>query len=152
LEPNSGRAENYRKLINGLFTYEGRVISSNNNNTHIHLFVNPNDEEFTSAETFLHMTFYSKSKENAKKKAKEIDFFIEMTKEFFQIINNFSEDKDNFWGTIFLKKFADIMTTNNLEPFCYYISQSLKEPEINKWIENNPEKIDALRLWIDLNK
>ncbi|OGU60846.1 MAG: hypothetical protein A2X64_04580 [Ignavibacteria bacterium GWF2_33_9] len=152
LEPDSPAAQIYLKLLLSLFTYEGDVKYFGNSNTHAHLFINMNEREFSSAEALLHMTFYNKTIEYKDKEAKTLEFFMEMTKEFFQIVKNSSQNSDGFWWENFVNKFADILTTNNLEPFCYYISQSLNSPEVQKWIENNQEKIDALRLWIDLNK
>jgi hypothetical protein len=83
---------------------------------------------------------------------KKINFFANSTDNFFQSKLTFQDKHKYFWEDFFMKKFLDLKPTNNLVPFCYYISQSLNSPEVVKWIENNQEKIDALRLWIDLNK
>jgi tetratricopeptide (TPR) repeat protein len=149
IEPNAQRSKFAINILKDLLN--GGVKKDSENKINISISNDPNDTTFVGVETMLGLTAaYNLTQENEKKT--EMELFVEQTKRFIHFTSNLKQDNSGFWVDDYLSKLSEILKTNNLEAFCYYISQSLKNPEVDKWIENNQEKIDALRLWIDLNK
>lgn len=166
LEPNSPRAVEIKSIIDKILDYskaERYSISVNNDNS-VDIFISSDNIVEAMFEAFnqvkkekirnktIHITISGNNqiyypKENETK----IETFINATRKIFESQHKFKKNNE-FWNEVHLKTLKELINTNNLIPFCYYISQSQKTPEVLKWIEENQEKIDALRLWIDLNK
>lgn len=105
------------------------------------------DKEFGSPEMSLSLIVAANLSEVNKDKT-EFELFVATTKAFLKSMSRFKENKTGYYWDFYVDKFSDLIKTENTEAFCYYISQSSRFDEVNKWISTNEDKIEKLKAWI----
>ncbi len=146
LEPNSQRSKsNYivlrKMLVQG-------IEQKDEKNVNVIIPINSgSDDEFSGAEMMVSLLASSRfSKENKGKS--NLELFVESTRSTFSILNELKKDRTGFWWSLYVTKFDDLVQTKNHEAFCYYISKSLNDDEVKKWIADNPSKMNELNDWL----
>lgn len=143
LEPNSNRSPGALKMIKELMN-QG-VTKKDEKNIEVTLNELTLKDEFSSANTMLSLMAAGNLGEvNEGKTSQEL--FYENTKGLFSVIGDNKEGKKGIWWEVYVKFFADLLESGNLEAYCYYISQSNGEVE-QQWIEENKEKMDKFYKW-----
>jgi hypothetical protein len=145
LEPNSKRSKiNYNSLINQL----GQGVARKNEKD-----INVNvpassDSLFGAAEMMVSLLGASRFEDENKGKT-DMDFFVETNKGLFTILGELKKDNKGFWWDFYVSKFYDLVQSNNLEAYSYYISQSANSETVNKYITDNTDKMKQLKDWMD---
>jgi len=147
LEPNSKRSKkNYNSLLNQL----GQGVERKNEkeiNINVPLSNSP-DSLFGAAEMMVSFLAASRFTEDNKNKS-DMDFFVETNKGLFSILGELKKENKGFWWDFYVTKFYNLVQSNNLEAFSYYISQSANSEKVNKYIAENTDKMKQLKSWID---
>lgn len=146
LEPGSKRAaNNYSQLRKMLDKGVSRESETKINVTLDMKAVK--DNEFGPAEMMLSMLSASKYDESNKTR-NDMDQFIDLTKSLFSFLGEYKKAHKGFWWDFYVTKLYNLEETNNLEAFCYYISQTGNSALADSWIENNRDKIQQLQDWM----
>jgi tetratricopeptide (TPR) repeat protein len=147
IEPNSRRSPaKYSYLITQLG--EG-VEKDGEGNIDVNISLNSsNDNEFDTAEMMLGLLAASRHIEEEKGKS-DMEIFVDITQTFFEGLGDIKGEHNGFWWDFYVAKFSDLVKTGNSEAFCYYISQSLNNEAVNKWINDNPAKMKKLEDWLN---
>ncbi len=147
LEPNSKRSKiNYNSLLNQL----GQGVAKKNEkeiNVNVPFSSSP-DSLFGAAEMMVSLLAASRYSDENKDKS-DMDFFVETNKGFFSILGELKKENKGFWWDFYVSKFYDLVQSNNLEAYSYYISQSSNSENVNKYISENTDKIKQLKDWIE---
>jgi tetratricopeptide (TPR) repeat protein len=147
LEPNSKRSITNYKYLRKLL--KQGVEKKDDKNINININIDKSsDNEFGPAEMMISIVEASKYTEDNKNKS-EMEMFIETNKSLFSILGELKKDNKGFWWDLYVPKFYDLIQTDNLDAFSYYISQSNNSKDINNWISNNQIKIESLKKWIE---
>lgn len=146
LEPNSKRSIiNYKSLLKLLG--QG-VEKKDENNINVNIsFSNSPDSLFGPAEMMVSLSAASRFMEENKDKS-DMDFFVETNEQLFSLLGELKKDNKGFWWDFYVSKFYDLLQSNNLEAYSYYISQSSGSENVNKYITGNTDKIKQLKDWI----
>lgn len=147
LEPNSKRSPiNYNNLLMQL----GQGIERKNDNV-----INVNipssisrDSLFGAAEMMVSLLAASRFTDENKDKS-DMEFFVETNSGFFSVLGELKKENSGFWWDFYVSKFYDLVQSNNVEAFSYYISQSTNSESVNQYIANNPDKIEQLKEWME---
>lgn len=147
LEPNSKRSLiNYNNLLKQL----GQGIErkdENNINVNIPFSSSP-DSLFGAAEMMVSLLAASRFTEENKDKS-NMDFFVETNNGLFSILGELKKENNGFWWDFYVLKFYDLVQTNNIETYSYYISQSTNSETVNQYIVDNADKIKQLKEWME---
>lgn len=144
LEPNSKRSKiNYTSLMKQL----GKGVEMKNDSNVFVTVPSSSDSLFGAAEMMLSLLGASRFTEN--KDQSEMDFFIETNRGLFGILGELKKENNGLWWDLYVSKFYDLIQSDNLEAFSYYISQSTNSDTVNQYIANNPDKIERLKDWIE---
>lgn len=147
LEPKTERSTNVLKILTSL--QKKGLQKESENKLNINLDGSAmKDTVFGAIEMFVSMQGAFNMNEKNKDKS-EIELFIETTRSFFSITHELKKNKSNFWFDFYDPKFYDLIQSKNIEAFCYYISQSSDKPEIQNWLNENQEKVESLKEWIN---
>jgi tetratricopeptide (TPR) repeat protein len=147
LEPNSKRSKiNYNSLLSQL----GQGVErKNDKNISVNVPLSSSqDSLFGAAEMMVSLKAASRFIDENKDKS-SMEFFIDTNKGFFSILGELKKENKDFWWDFYVPKFYDLVQSNNLEAFSYYISQSSNSEDINKYIAENADKMKQLKDWID---
>lgn len=146
IEPNSGRSAKQLPYLKNILN-QG-ISKKDDNHINVNLSLGSmKDKEFGSTETMLSLfcsTRYTKENE----KVSDYDFFVKTTERLFSSISELKKEQTGWWD-IYVSKFAQIKDNNQIETFCYYISQTDKSDDIIKWLTGNKDKIAKMHEWID---
>ncbi|MFH2141759.1 MAG: tetratricopeptide repeat protein [Bacteroidota bacterium] len=146
LEPNSSRSEKVLTMITEQLNQGVEKTSDTQINVNIN--ASEKEKEFQAADMMLSMLSASRIAENEKNRS-EIVLFKETSESFFNILAELmkAENKDFYWD-FYVKILSGISKAGHIEAYTYYISQSKQTNEIEKWFEENPEKMEDFRNWI----
>jgi len=149
LEPSTERARDAYNILLTTLNGDGKVTTDNENNkTKITININSTDNEFMAAD-FLLSIFQTKDITGENKDKSKEEIFIKNTKSFFEIATKKKDDKvKSFWFDFYVPFFKDLLESDNLDAFCYYISSSFSN-KADKWLENNKSKVDKFIEWIE---
>ena len=146
IEPNSGRSAKQLPYLKNILN-QG-ISKKDDNHINVNLSLGSmKDKEFGTTETMLSLfcsTRYTKENE----KVSDYDFFVKTTERLFSSISELKKEQTGWWN-IYVSKFAQIKDNNQIETFCYYISQTDKSDDIIKWLTGNKDKIAKMHEWID---
>lgn len=146
LEPDSRRAANnysqLRKMLDKGVSREGE----NKINVTVDIKASKNNE-FGPAEMMLSLLSASKYDESNKTQ-NDTEQFTDLTKSLFSFLGEYKKGHQGFWWNFYVTKLYNLEETNNLEAFCYYISQSGNSAVVNSWIDNNRDRIQQLKDWM----
>lgn len=147
IEPTSKRSnQNYQSLKSKLGF---GVVQKDEKNISVNLSMpKGNESEFGAADMMISLTAASKYLEKNKGKT-ELELFTEANKNLFSILGELKGKKDGFWWDFYVTSFYDLVNSDNVEAFSYYISQSENSDLINKWMTDNSTKILSLTNWIE---
>jgi Tfp pilus assembly protein PilF len=101
---------------------------------------------FRAADLSLSMMEASKSLEKNKDKT-EPELFVQSSRSFFGILGELKKDNKGFWWDYYVDFFYAMNKAKHAEAFCYYITQSKDEKEINSWLKKNKTKVADLLDW-----
>ena len=145
LEPNSRRSKiNYNSLLNQL----GQGVERKNEQDISVNVPTSSDSLFGAAEMMVSLLGASRFTEENRDKS-EMEFFIETTNGLFSILGELKKENSGIWWNLYVSKFYDLIQSNNLEAFCYYISQSTNSYIVNQYITDNADKIGQLKNWMN---
>lgn len=147
LEPNSERATDALTKLKGLLVQGVEKNSGDSINLNIPSFPEE-DSLFNTAEMLVSMMAASKYIDENKGKT-ENELFVETNKGLFRLLGELKKNNSDIWWNLYVTKFYDLDQTNNCEAFSYYISQSSDSPAISNWINNNPDKMQRLKDWLE---
>jgi tetratricopeptide (TPR) repeat protein len=138
IEPDSERSkQQYDRLIEQL----GQGISPDNNNTiSLLLPASSSDKDFGDAEVMISLLTASRYTDQNKKKS-DLDYFIELNRELFEILGELKKNNKGFWWDIYVTPFYLIAESDDCEAFSYFISQSVDSEDVNNFISSNTDKI-----------
>lgn len=74
--------------------------------------------------------------------------FYENTKLFLEMATEEAKDDNEEIWDFYMRIYKDLVETDNVEAYSYFISQSRGE-EVIQWLENNPEKFEKLILFLE---
>jgi tetratricopeptide (TPR) repeat protein len=147
LEPDSERSKAAFKLLKSQFG--GNVERNQDDPTNITIFMDPNQSktEFGAANLMVSMLAATKySAENEGKSEEEL--FIENTASFFKILGELKDKKNKgLWWDFYVPFFYDLANSDQLESYCYYISQSSSEAA-QEWLSTHPAQLESLDGWL----
>ena len=104
------------------------------------------DSLFGTAEMMLSLMAASRFTEDKDKS--EMEFFIETNRVLFAMLEELKKENKGFWWDFYVSEFIDLIQSDNLEAFSYYISQSTNSDSVNQYIARNPDKIQRLKDWL----
>ena len=145
LEPNTKRSEICYEILQKQIT-KG-VERKDGNNISINLSASSLDDDFATAELMMSM-FATKSFTNEDSTKNEYELFAETNKSIFGMLNSLKKGKKNIWWDFYVVKFDDLVKSENVEAFSYYISKSKNDPFVNQWVIDNPQKIEQFENWL----
>jgi tetratricopeptide (TPR) repeat protein len=147
LEPNSKRSlPSYNSLISQLG--QG-VEKKDDKNISISVpLSSSSSSDFDAAEMMISMLAAAKYTEEKENK-NEMELFVDTNKGLFSVLVELKKDNQGFWWDLYVKKFHDLLISENNEAFSYYISQSTNNETVNIWIKENTDKMQKLIDWLN---
>lgn len=147
LEPNSKRSPSrYATLMAQLG--QG-VTQKDEKNIDVRIpFNSSKSDAFSPAEMMVSLQAASRYMDENKGKS-EAELFVETTRSLFSVLGELKKDNSDFWWDLYVTQLYDLVKTGNVEAFCYYISQSDKTKGSERWIFENPGKMQALTSWME---
>ena len=124
------------------------IMTGNGNNSQ-HINTLEADSEFKAADLMLNALSATGQQEENKDKTEE-EIFIKNTKSFFNILakeNNESKSTNNIWWGFYVSFFSDIVQSEHIDTFCYYISQNGND-SAREWINDNTDKLKKFDKWL----
>jgi len=146
LEPNSNRSLINLNILKGMLDQGVEKQSEKEINVNIPSN-STSDSIFGPAEMIVSLSAANRFIEENKGKT-DAQYFVERNKSIFSVLGELKKDHKDFWWDFYVTKFYDLVQTDNIEAFSYYISQSLNSAEINNWITNNQDKMKRLADWM----
>lgn len=142
VEPASSRSLEYYNTLNVMINSGVEMVD-----TTISINISSTvSDEFMLAEMMLGMLVAQKYAEDEEKT--ELENFADISGSIFDFLGDMNEGKQGFFWDFYVPFFYDMAKTENYEAFCYYISQSKFEKDVDEWLENNPDSKEKLILWI----
>jgi tetratricopeptide (TPR) repeat protein len=146
LEPNSQRSQPNLNILKGLLN-QG-VVKKSENKININISsLAAKDTVFGPVEMMISLSGASMIA-NEKKGKTEMESFVERNKRIFSMLGELKKNRKDLWWDLYITKFYDLVQTDNIEAFSYYISQSSNSAEVNNWITNNQDKMKRLAEWM----
>ena len=104
------------------------------------------NDDFRQAELML--SLFAASEHLDKNVGKSnTELFCQNTKSFFQLLGEIKKKKKGFWWSFYVDFFYSLGKDNQVEPFCYFISQSAEDEKISAWIRNNSSSVEHFQKW-----
>jgi len=144
LEPNAPRSiQNYLKLRTML---SSGVSKSNQTNIMVQMNMK-GDTTYRAIDVTISLISATKyTNENSNKT--DLEFFCDMNELVFSMLTNSTSDTRNIWKELYATTFSDLVTTKNVIPFTYYISQSNSSEKVVAWIQKNKDSFDGFKNWL----
>jgi len=147
LEPNSRRSKQYYTNLLGQMNQGVERKDAKNINVMVPNFAAA-DSTFGAAEMMISLSAASGVTDEKKTK---MESFVESTKSLFSILGELKKENKGIWWEFYVTKFDDLVKSDNYEAFCYYISQSANNDEVNSWITKHPDQMEKFNVWKDKN-
>jgi tetratricopeptide (TPR) repeat protein len=147
LEPNSKRsAISYNNLLQQL----GQGIErKNGSDINVNIpFSDSHGSLFGAAEMMVSLLAASRFTEENEGKS-DMEYFVETNSGLFSVLGELKGDNGGFWWDLYVSKFYDLVQSDNVEAFSYYISQSSNSESVKQYIASNPDKVKQLKVWMD---
>lgn len=147
LEPNSKRSsEAFHKLHEN---FNGNVTKDANKPNTINIsFSSDDDNPFAPAELMISMLSAANMGEENQDKTED-ELFIDNTKTFFKMLGELPNETEEWWS-FYTSFFYDLASSDHLETYCKYITQSENENS-RKWLDENEAKIAEFGEWLQNN-
>lgn len=144
IEPNSNRSLiNYNSLRKQL---DQGVKKQDAKNINVSVPFSSSSDEFGAAEMMISLLAASKYTEESKGE-NDLEMFVKTNKGIFNVLGELKKDNTGFWWDLYVDEFYNLVKSNNIEAFSYYISQSTDNEEVNNWIIDNPDKMEKFTEW-----
>lgn len=143
LEPNSKRS---KTIFTDLKKQLAKGVEMKNDSDVSVIVPTSIDSLFGTAEMMLSLMAASRFTEDKDKS--EMEFFIETNRVLFAMLEELKKENKGFWWDFYVSEFIDLIQSDNLEAFSYYISQSTNSDSVNQYIARNPDKIQRLKDWL----
>jgi len=140
-EPDSKRS---KTIVASIDEQLKKGVTKKENNT-ININFNPGkkSDPFSSIELMVGLReAYFMGKDSLTEQEK----FYEITKTIIELLDIKKSEKGFLW-TFYVPFYKELLHSDNLEAFCYYIHKSKDDDQVKKWLQNNPAKIDKLINW-----
>lgn len=147
IEPMSKRSNQNYQTLKSKLGYGVEQKDEKNINVNL-LMSKGTNSEFGAAEMMISLTAASKYLEENKGKS-EMELFTETNKNVFTILGELKGKNKGFWWDFYVTSFYDLVHSDNVEAFSYYISQSEESDLIAKWMTDHPAKIQSLTNWME---
>ncbi len=151
LEPGSARSIHAYKLIQESFGANVSKDKDDPKRINISIPKTEGDEEnedFRAAELMVSMLAASQMTEDSEGKTDE-EKFRENTQSFFNILGELNKEKEeDIWWSFYVPLFYEMASSDHLEAFCYYISQSGNEQAV-QWLEEHGEALEQFGKWLE---
>lgn len=148
IEPTGKRANEALTLVKKHHSLG--VEFKDDNNVNITLNSLAIDSEFGGAEALLSMSQALRRDEEYADKS-DFEFFADNTKSFFMVLGELKENKKKkgFWWDYYVDFFYNLAKNEEMyETFMYYIHQDIQNTQVELWLQDNPEKVDAFLDWV----
>jgi tetratricopeptide (TPR) repeat protein len=147
LEPNTERSKTAFQLLKKQFGGNVRPDKEKPDQINIVLSTDQMDSEFGPASMMISMLEASGVTEREKGKTED-QLFMENTKSFFNLLGELKKEKNKgLWWDFYVPFFNDIANSDQIETYCYYISQSSVDTA-KIWLNNNNPKLVLFDLWL----
>lgn len=144
LEPNTERSVESLKMLKNL--WEQNIVFTSSNKQIITTYHKNDNCCYNSADLLL-SEIYAHSKRNNQFTKNDYDIFISNTSSFFKLLDSFKGTELDIRQNLYINLFTNLFYTNQVEPFCYYISTTCDDIIINSWLESNRDKIESFSVW-----
>lgn len=148
VEPKSQRSVMALQVLQQLIN--AGVSESGNNKITISLDPNSKKDEgdFEAIAMAMSLTAATQKMENNKTKS-PARVFSENLSVLFSLMGDATADKkaNGFAWNYYRPYFAELRKQNHVDAFAYYIQQGSNSAEINQWLAQNKEKVDAFLNW-----
>lgn len=145
-EPDSKRSLiNYNSLINQL----GQGVErKDDENIHVNISLSSSSSsEFGAAEMLISLLTVSKFTDENRGK-NDLEIFVETNRGIFSVLSEQKNDNTGFWWDFYVAKFSDLIQSDNIMAYSYFISQSANNEVVTNWINEHPSEIQKLVAWI----
>ncbi|MCX6236413.1 MAG: tetratricopeptide repeat protein [Bacteroidia bacterium] len=146
LEPNSKRSLINLNMLQGMLNQGVEKQSEKKINITIPSAASK-DTVFGPAEMMVSLKCANRFIDKNKGKT-DAEFFVETNKSIFSMLGELKKNHKDLWWDLYVTKFYDLVQTDNIEAFSYYISQSSNSVEVNNWIANNQDKMKLFNEWM----
>jgi tetratricopeptide (TPR) repeat protein len=148
LEPLSKRAVNMLDVV--VAVMHSGVSVKNDSTTVITIAGLSDRNEFSAADMLLGILAAGNTlPDNAKKPRGQL--FFEHTQTLLKIVDGIKKDERNesVWWTTYAPFYHSLISSGNLEAFCYFISQCKHDTETKEWISAHEQEMAKLTKWRD---
>jgi len=140
LEPGSKRSEGALAILNKLL--RNGISKEGDKKT---------NDEFVPADAALSLLA---SQQFGDKNADQPEYrqFYEVTNSFFKMMYELSVSKKikDIWWDFYVPFFDNLQKSDNMEAYCYYISQSGNNAVVKKWVKDNQSSVEKLAQWYEV--
>ncbi len=138
VEPNTERSKNAIQFIESVIN-QG-VSKDGDKEISITLLSDNMESDFGVVDMFLSLktaTYLSEEEE------KPEDLFLDLTKSFFEILEEQREGKSGFWWDAYVNVLMLFNNEEHLETYTHFIRQS-SNSKSSKWLQENEDKVEAM--------
>ncbi len=147
LEPDSQRAKKAYEILQEMMQYGVEVEGDKKINLTIPL--GKDDDDFGAAEMMISLMQANNNTEENKGKSKQ-QLFFENSESLFKLLGELNESgkKKGFWWEFYVPFFNEMAENEHVEAMCYYIQIPEENETVNKWLDDNFKKVEALGEWL----
>ncbi|WP_165784617.1 tetratricopeptide repeat protein [Solitalea longa] len=114
----------------------------------INITLGNSKDEFLTAEFMLSMIQATNTSEANKLKT-DAQLFAENTKLIFSTLAELKKERKGFWWNFYVDFYDQLVKSNNVEAFAYYISLAKDDASVREWIKRNEESLKAMEQWYE---
>ncbi len=144
LEPDTGRSKDALKMLED--QVYNRVRKKEGNSFEISIGSPDLEDDFSTVNMMLSLKAAMNVSEDKGNKTKA-ELFVETTENLFSILKETSEDKVGVYWDVYVHLYTQILESDHLEAYCYYISQS-KGEILQNWFDENEQSFNSFTKWI----
>lgn len=145
LEPNTSRSEEALKMLDKQL--KAGVEKGEDNQINISIGNTKSKDGFGAVDLMVSLLAASRNLEK-NENLTDAEFFVETNQSFFSIAGELNKKNDSFWWEFYVSFFYSMVKAGHVEAFSYYIQQTRNSEEVNKWLEANTDKVEALKQWM----
>ncbi|MGB1205636.1 MAG: tetratricopeptide repeat protein, partial [Chitinophagales bacterium] len=142
LEPTSNRSKDALNLLLKLL-HQG-VVKKDAQNIEITINHLGFDNEFSNIDMFISLLGANVI---TNEEMTEEEHFVDLTESIFSICQEQRKEQKGLYWELYIDFYIQLLETENIEAFCYYITQS-KGENVNNWIEENEQKYNKFISWL----
>ncbi len=148
LEPNTTYSQEAHKMLD----YIDKLYRNNDNTIYLSSDNLLNNSPFMTLELAIKLSITADNINKSGRKS------FELKKNRYMLIlsliqksydEDFEKYKEQLFFRIYYKFLGDIHRAGYSEVFAYYIFSGSKYPEVKEWLDENEEKVEEFRKWVD---